>query len=74
MIDYNAKLNDRIKRTFITQEAFAASVGTQRQVVSMVINGRFNLTADEQARWAAALDTTIELLWPETPMAIQEQS
>ncbi len=66
MIDYNEnKLYGRIKRTFITQQAFAEAVGSHRQIVSMVINGRYNLTAEEKARWAEALGATVEELWPE---------
>ena len=64
MNDYNAKLNDRIRHAYLTQAAFAEAVGSHRQIVSMVINGRYNLTPEEQTAWAAKLGHTRDELFP----------
>lgn len=59
-MNYNFILRKRIYETFHTQNAFAEAINTNICKVSLVINGRYNLTDEEKERWAEALDCSVD--------------
>ena len=62
---YNFKLFEHIKRNYGTQEKYAQAVGVSRPLVSMVLNGRYNLTDNEKVLWAEKAGASVEFLWPD---------
>ena len=56
-------LRQHIKLYYDTQKRFAIAVKSYPAIVSMVINGRWNLSEKEKYEWADALDTTVEILF-----------
>ena len=51
----NLKIKGKIIENFGTQEDFAVVVGRRPDVVSRVVNGRYELKDHEKDRWARLL-------------------
>jgi transcriptional regulator with XRE-family HTH domain len=62
---YNFNLMKRIKERGMTQKEFAKKVKVSGTLVSLVITGKYNLERDRQERFAKALETSVEELFPE---------
>ena len=60
---YNPALRIAILTKFGTQADFAAEVKTHKTVVSEVVCGHRNLSADQKNKWAKKLEKPIEELW-----------
>jgi transcriptional regulator with XRE-family HTH domain len=74
----NRRLKSSIYLRFGSQEDFASAVKENPSVVSRVIRGRMQLSAEKMARWAETLGFEIEYLFPDadnlTPDADQPKS
>lgn len=53
-----------IIRRFLTQQAFAKAAGVSQRYISGIVNERWKLSVDEQARWASLLDCPTETIFP----------
>jgi transcriptional regulator with XRE-family HTH domain len=60
---YNFELMKRIKIKGMTQYQFAKKVKAPNSLVSLVINGKYNLEPEKQERWAKVLDAPVEELF-----------
>jgi len=59
----NKKLKSRVFEVFGTQSDFATFLGIHESKVSQVIRGRRSLSIPDQERWAAALNSSVELIF-----------
>ena len=61
----NYKLLSAIESEFNTQLSFAKHMAINVAIVSLVINGRYNLNHKEKLKWSQALGSTVEELFVE---------
>lgn len=61
----NYKLQVEIKKKFGKQYVFAQKIGKIDSYVSLVVNGRKKLTAEDEKLWAMALGRPVKELFPE---------
>jgi len=65
-LKHNDKLLIRIRKQFLTQDAFGKALGKRGNTqVSGVIHGRINLTPGEWKEWAGVLNCEVEDIFPE---------
>jgi plasmid maintenance system antidote protein VapI len=60
----NRKLKTQIILKFGAQYPFAAAMGIQKATVSAVVQEHLTLAPESQRRWARALGTSVEQLFP----------
>lgn len=61
----NLRLKARIIELFGTQSDFAHAIKEDETLVSRIIRGRRSLDRGQREKWAAALDSKPEQLFPE---------
>ena len=64
MIDPNWAFKGRIYEVFGSQYAFAYTVKEREDVVSAVVRGRRSISLEKKEKWAKALNSTVQELWP----------
>jgi plasmid maintenance system antidote protein VapI len=69
---FNFELMKAIKEKGLTQKSFAGLVGENEAKVSLVINGRLNLTDREKLKYASVLQMNVEDLFVSKNKAIFE--
>lgn len=63
--EINRQLKSKIVQEYGNQKQFARENDISEGIVSRVIRGRFNLTAEEREQWASALGATASELFSE---------
>lgn len=59
----NKRLKSRIFEVFGTQSDFAKFLGVHESRISQIIRGRRSLSVEDQKKWAAVLNCSVELIF-----------